>query len=52
MMEGLVLRILTAASVAAGTGIALGGVILLIRRIQLMFGVKDEGEQARVTVAR
>jgi len=47
-MEPLVLRIASTAIEAVIVGVALAGVLMLVRRIQIAFGVKDHTEPKQV----
>jgi hypothetical protein len=47
-MDSLVLRIASAAVEAVVAGLAIAGVLLLVRKIQIAVGVKDEREEHRV----
>jgi len=51
-MESTILHILVDAGEAVLCGLALGAVLLLVRRIQIAFGVKETKGQSTVSVSR
>jgi hypothetical protein len=50
-MESLLLRIASGTLEAVFAGIAIGGVLALVRKIQIAFGVKENSEDRRIHVS-